>query len=171
MKNLLFIAFFLFAIHFQTAAQNDNGGSSKKTTKKTNVNNNNKVNPQPTNKVDTDAYNAAADMCDCVNRVLSDIHPFLKKMMVTSVEKGEKAAEDELMQYLISASEEDRNRIQEDAQKLQNIESALDEQCQEFDAKYKAYENNAEFEQKVLDYLAKRSGCELTYFAFKSQQK
>jgi formate dehydrogenase maturation protein FdhE len=165
MKNYLIITFLLLTIHLQAIAQNNSGGSSKKTSKKTNVNNNTK--PQ----IDIDAQNAATMMCDCINKVLADIHPVLKKMMVTTLEKGEQAAQDELTQYMMTASETDMKKIQEDVLKLENMENAMDEQCQDFETRYKAYDNNPEFDQKVLDYLSQMPNCEITYAAYKSKQK
>lgn len=152
MKKLIIISCLSMMLYGVAQAQNDGGNSGRKSS-------------NTTSDMSSDAANAASDMCDCINATIGDLHPQLMVFLEDMVDLGQEQAEQKFAGYIMGVGEEEQARILRDAQKLEQIGEGLENSdCgSELESKYSQYEDNVEFEEKVMNHLQNKANCKLTY--------
>ncbi|MCU0443664.1 MAG: hypothetical protein MUE85_02015 [Microscillaceae bacterium] len=160
-KLLLFITCLVFSLSL--GAQTTGGGASKGSTSKKNPA------PKTETSLDADAEEAAIMVCDCINTAMGELHPALSQLMIDIMEKGETEAQEKFTKFLMTASPEEQARIMQDVQKMNEFEKVLSKNCDEKMKKYDRYDNNQEFQDKTMAYLANKPECKLTYQIMLSQ--
>lgn len=124
---------------------------------------------QAENDFEKDIAKAADGLCECLNQLIGDLHPEVQNYVVNLQNKGKEDANKAFNQYLLTANDEAKLKIQQDGEKLSKLgENEKFNFCmKEFETKYKVYEARLDFLQKLESYLSKKEQCRLTYIFIK----
>ncbi len=111
--------------------------------------------------------------CNCINQVMADFHPKLKKMIIDVAEVGEVQAEQNLIQYLIE-NQDETDKIMSDVKKMGNIETLISTypNCENIYQKVDELKgDDQELQSKIMDYFNSQTDCELTSAILKTALK
>ncbi len=103
---------------------------------------------------------AANELCDCLNSFLEELHPKLVVFISENAELGSTKAEENFFSYFDSASAEEKLKIQEDSEKLDNIDLVLDQRCENA-IKILEQNDNLAFFEAIKSAINKDPECKL----------
>ncbi len=115
------------------------------------------------------AYIASMELCDCMNTFLNELHPQLLTLLEESIELDQEKAEENFMNFLLSASEEDMDKISQDIELMNNAEVILNQRCEMIYEKYEHFDT-PKFEQDLINALSNNEDCKLLYNILKSEK-
>jgi uncharacterized protein (UPF0335 family) len=113
------------------------------------------------------AKEAAVEMCECMNSFFNELHPKLLTLVMESVEVGEEKAEDNLINYMQTVSDDELKRISEDIERMENTEVILGERCGAVYKKYENFESDV-FMNAMIDALSDKPDCKLIWVVLKN---
>jgi hypothetical protein len=111
--------------------------------------------------------------CNCINMVMDDFHPQLKKMIIDIGEVGQTQAEQNLIQYLME-NQDEIEKVMSDTKRMENIEELLSTHpnCETiFERAEKLGEDVPDLGSKMRDYLNSQADCKLTSAILKTALK
>lgn len=116
------------------------------------------------NQIDKDATELAQKLCGCIEEIIKEYHPTLRDLMKDMVEKGETEAQQKFTQKLLAMNADEQAKIMTDIERMQKFEDEMGEKCgTNLEIEYAQYNNNPEFETKMMDALKNLSECGFTY--------
>jgi len=109
-------------------------------------------------------------MCDCINTLMDDMHPEIKRMMRNIEALGSEEAQKRFTTY-IEEHPEESEEIMSDAKILQNFDQSIADidvcvELEKFTKKDSFKENEAELEKEVADFLENKSKCVYAYIFY-----
>jgi hypothetical protein len=122
-------------------------------------------------KMETDAKSAAKGMCSCMNLFFDALHPKLVDLMTDMLEVGEEKAQANFFTYLMSATPEEQALINKDIERMEDIDVELDAFCGEVIERFSVYDDNKEFEVKMISHLSQLPECKNVYSVMKLGQE
>jgi primosomal protein N' len=115
-------------------------------------------------QMEKDAMALAEKMCGCIQGIIEDYHPALQTMMTDMVEKTEQEAQAKFAETFATLAANEQQKIMKDIERMQNFEPEMAEKCgNKLEEEYAKYNENAEFESKMLEGLKDLPKCSLTY--------
>jgi flagellar motor switch protein FliG len=115
-------------------------------------------------QMEKDAMALAEKMCGCIQGIIEDYHPALQTMMTDMVEKTEQEAQAKFAEIFATLAANEQQKIMKDIERMQNFEPEMAEKCgNKLEEEYAKYNENAEFESKMLEGLKDLPKCSLTY--------
>lgn len=107
------------------------------------------------------ANTAAQETCACMNAFFNELHPQLLQLMHDMYDVGEAKAQANFENFLTTATEEDNARIAIDIDRMNNADAEIADYCNEVFIRYKAYDNDEAFNNKLLLALEQLENCSL----------
>jgi hypothetical protein len=115
-------------------------------------------------EIDKDATELAHKMCNCIDGIVKLYHPALQTMMKDMIEKGELEAQTKFAEALGAMSADEQQKVMVDIERMQKFEAEMAEKCgNELTEEYSKYDNDKEFEEKMMAYLKTLPECSFTY--------
>ena len=108
-------------------------------------------------------------MCNCINKLMDDLHPQLKVFVEETDKMGMQKAQENLVKY-ISENPDEAESLQKSAQSMSDFENYIlkFEGCEDMTNKIdKAGANEEDFESKLVEYLRNNDTCNYAYIFYK----
>jgi hypothetical protein len=106
------------------------------------------------------------DLCNCLEKVFTPMHPAIKKMMTDMAEFGEEQAQKNFEKYAGEHPGE-MEAIQASMAELESIDKKMDEQCASMKEKYSKEELSEQDKNGAIEYLKNKKKCALALMIIK----